>query len=120
MASTSAVHIVDDDDAVRDSMAVLLETHGLEVTTYASAREFLQRTEGVAGCLVTDVEMAETNGLELLRALKARDPDFPVIIVTARAEPGLAAKAVAHGAVAFLEKPFAPHVLLAAIREALA
>jgi len=121
MASSPAVHIIDDDDAVRESMAILLETHGFAVASYDSAEAFLRRhAQSATGCVVTDVQMAETNGLELLRTLKRVDPQLPVIVITARADPALSARAIAHGAVALIEKPFAAQAFLDAIRAALA
>ena len=121
MPPSPAVHIIDDDDAVRESMAILLETYGFAVESYDSARAFLERhADGARGCVVTDVQMAETNGLELLRTLSARDPRLPVIVITARADRGLAARAIAHGAVAFIEKPFAAKALLDAVGTAFA
>jgi two-component system response regulator FixJ len=116
----SAVHIIDDDAAVRDSLAILLETHGLPVATYASAEAFLDAlAAGADGCVVTDVQMPGMNGLVLLAALKAGGHALPVIVVTARSGQTLAAEALAQGAAVLLEKPFAPAALVAAVRDAL-
>jgi len=121
MPPSRTVHIIDDDDAVRESMAILLETHGFAVETCSSAEAFLRRhAQGAMGCVVTDVQMAEMNGLVLLQTLKHVDPDLPVIVITARADRALSAGAIAHGAVAFIEKPFTARALLDAIRAALA
>ncbi len=119
MAPLQAVHIIDDDDAVRDSMAVLLETRGFDVATYASGRAFLAQGE-VAGCVVTDVQMPDMDGLQLLRAFRARTPDVPVLLVTARSRRVLADDAVAHGARAVIEKPFRPDDLVALVQAAMA
>ena len=120
MAPSPAVHIIDDDDAVRNSLAILLETHGLSVATYGSAREFLERRPVAAGCcVVTDVQMAGIDGLDLLRALKSVDEKIPVIVITARAERALAARAMDGGAAAFIEKPFGPEAFVALIRTTL-
>jgi len=116
----SAVHIIDDDDAVRDSLAILLETHGLPVATYASAEAFLDAlTAGANGCVVTDVQMPGMNGLVLLAALKAAGHRLPVIVVTARSGRMMAAEAVDRGAVALIEKPFAPEALVEEVRRRL-
>jgi two-component system response regulator FixJ len=126
MAIPTAVHIIDDDEAVRDSLAILLETRGFEVATYESARAFLEHAVGgVGGCVVTDVQMPEMNGLQLLRAFKARNLTIPVLVVTARSGRALAEEALAQGALAVIEKPFEPdtfvetiHATLAATRRA--
>ncbi|HEY0648367.1 response regulator transcription factor [Phenylobacterium sp.] len=115
-----AVHIIDDDDAVRDSLAVLLEIRGVPVETYASARAFLAAlADGAEGCVVTDVQMPGMNGLELLAALRARGHTLPVIVATARGGRAMAAEAVARGATALIEKPFAPDAFIDAVSEAL-
>jgi len=120
MAPPQAVHIIDDDEAVRDSLAILLETRGFEVATYGSAQAFLDHAEaGVTGCVVTDVQMPEMNGLQLLRAFKARNLHVPVLVVTARSGRALADEALAQGARAVIEKPFAPDAFVAAVQAAL-
>lgn len=114
-----AVHIIDDDEAVRDSLAIMLETRGFEVRTYATAQAFLSQAErGVAGCVITDIQMPEMNGLQLLRAFRARNMHIPVLVVTARASRTLAEEALAQGARAVIEKPFAPETLVRAVQAA--
>ncbi len=114
-----AVHIIDDDEAVRDSLAIMLETRGFEVTTYATAQAFLSQAErGVAGCVITDIQMPEMNGLQLLRAFRAQNMHIPVLVVTARASRTLAEEALAQGARAVIEKPFAPEILVRAVQAA--
>lgn len=121
MAPPSAVHIIDDDDAVRDSLAILLETRGFEVATYESALAFLDfARDGVSGCVVTDVQMPEMNGLQLLRAFRTQNMDVPVLVVTARSGRALAEEAMAQGARAVLEKPFEPDAFVQAVRDAMA
>lgn len=116
-----AVHIIDDDEAVRDSLAVLLELNDLPVETYPSAQAFLDAlAKGAEGCVVTDVQMPDMNGLELLAALRAGGHHLPVIVATARAHRQMAAEAYAHGAQVLLEKPFAPQAFVDAVRGALA
>lgn len=121
MAPAPAVHIIDDDDAVRDSLAVLLEIRGLSVVTYPSAEDFLSAlTDDLSGCVVTDVQMPGMNGLELLAVLRVEGHTLPVVVATARNGQTLAAEAMAQGAVALLEKPFQPEALVAAVNEAMA
>jgi two-component system, LuxR family, response regulator FixJ len=121
MALPPTVHIIDDDDAVRDSLAVLLEIRGMPVVTYASAPAFLAAlVDGAQGCVVTDVQMPEMSGLELLAALKAGGHTLPVIVATARTGRATAAEAMAQGAAALIEKPFAPDAFIETVREALA
>jgi two-component system, LuxR family, response regulator FixJ len=114
------VVVIDDDEAVLDSLRVLLESEGLEVETFERAGAFLERFEsGLPGCLVTDVRMPEMDGLDLLRALSARGPLPPVIVITGHGEVPMAVEAMKLGACDFIEKPFDPYALLASIREAL-
>ncbi|TAJ68911.1 MAG: response regulator [Phenylobacterium sp.] len=121
MAPPLLVHIIDDDDAVRDSLAILLETRGFDVATYATAQAFLDHAEGgIEGCVITDVQMPEMNGLQLLRAFKARHLDVPVLVVTARSGRTLAEEAMAQGARALIEKPFDPDAFVETIRTTLA
>lgn len=121
MALLPPVHIIDDDEAVRDSLAVLLEIRGLDVLTYASASDFLETAQdGVTGCVVTDVQMPEMNGLELLRAFKARGLRVPVLVITARSGRALADEALALGARAVIEKPFEAEAFVEAVQQALA
>lgn len=120
MAPPPAVHIIDDDDAVRDSLAVLLEIRGVPVATYESAEAFLAALAGGAeGCVVTDVQMPGMSGLELLTKVRAEGHALPVIVATARSRRSLAAEAMARGAAALLEKPFTPDDFLAAVEAAL-
>lgn len=114
------VVVIDDDEAVLDSLRMLLEAEGLEVETFERAGAFLQRAEDTRpGCLVTDVRMPEMDGLELLRALSARGPLPPVIVVTGHGEVAMAVQAMKLGARDFIEKPFDPHALLASVQDAL-
>jgi two-component system, LuxR family, response regulator FixJ len=115
------VVVIDDDEAVLDSLEVLLVAEGLTVATYNSARAFLQDHErGPPACLVTDVRMPEMDGLELIAALKRRGPLPPVIVITGHGDVPMAVKTMKLGARDFIEKPFDPSILVAGIREALA
>jgi len=121
MAPLPPVHIIDDDEAVRDSLAILLEIRGLDVATYPSAQAFLERAEaGVSGCVVTDVQMPEMNGIELLRAFRAKNLQVPVLVITARSGRALAEEALSLGARAVIEKPFEADAFVEAVQQALA
>jgi len=117
----SIVHVVDDDEAVRDSMRALLESYGIEVQAYASAREFL--VAGPAqrrGCVLVDLHMPGMGGLELLEALKAQGSRIPVIAITGRSDSILKERATRAGAVTLLEKPVPDEALLSTLMLALA
>ncbi|MFC0219263.1 response regulator FixJ [Pseudochelatococcus lubricantis] len=114
------VHVIDDDESVRDSLSFLLEGMNLTVLTYPSAEAFLeQRPWGLGGCIVTDVRMPGISGIDLLRILKEKGIDLPVIVITGNADIPLAVDAMKIGASDFLEKPFDDETLLAGIRIAL-
>ena len=120
MSETATVVVIDDDEAVLDSLRVLLESEGFDVETFERASIFLQGFDGkLPGCLVTDVRMPEMDGLELLQALSARGPLPPVIVVTGHGDVPMAVQAMKLGARDLLEKPFAPAALIASIRNAL-
>ena len=121
MAERLQVHVVDDDEAVLDSLKFLLESAGFAVRTHASASSFLAAAgEQGDGCVVTDVRMPEMDGLELQRRLARVGNPMPVIVMTGHADVPLAVGAMKSGAVDFLEKPFDDEQLLAAVRNALA
>jgi two-component system response regulator FixJ len=120
MPAEAIVHIIDDDDAVRDSLAFLLTSSGIRAETHASATIFLERFAEVSiGCIVTDIRMPDISGIDLLRQVKERDPALPVIVITGHGDVPLAVEAMRLGAADFLEKPFDDDALLAAIRSAL-
>jgi two-component system, LuxR family, response regulator FixJ len=120
-AEASIVHVIDDDEALRESLVFLLRTAGLEVKSHESATDFL---DGLAaadvGCIVSDVRMPGMTGIDLLRRLKELNIGVPVIVVTGHGDVPLAVEAMKFGAVDFLEKPFDDEVLLASVRAALA
>jgi len=118
--TVATVFIVDDDAAVRDSLAMLLELKGFHTRTYASAEDFLgrYRTEW-AGCLVLDLRMTGMSGLELQTELARRGVRLPVIIVTAHGDVPTARAAFKAGAVDFIEKPVDDEALIAAIAGAM-
>lgn len=115
------VHVIDDDAALRDSLAFLLESAALRAVTYESAGAFLERIAALEpGCVVTDVRMPGMSGLELIATLKAMKIGLPVIVVTGHADVPLAIEAMKAGVHDFIEKPFDDEALLSAIRAALA
>jgi two-component system response regulator FixJ len=111
------VHIIDDDDAIRDSLTFMLEASGHRVRAYDSAESFLDQAGSFEhGWIVTDVRMPGMSGLDLLRTLAARDlPTLPVIVMTGHGDIPLAVEAMKAGAVEFIEKPFEEARLLAAL-----
>jgi two-component system, LuxR family, response regulator FixJ len=118
--SEQIVHLIDDDEAVRVSLSFLLEMNDLPAKTYASALEFLQVAEGISGgCVVTDVRMPEMSGLELIRHLKERGVNLPVVVITGHGDVPLAVEAMRAGVIDFIEKPFEDEVLLRSIRLAM-
>lgn len=117
MSDKATVHIVDDDLAVRQSLAFLLATVGIGVRLYESALGFLNALAGASpGCVVTDVRMPEIGGLELLRRLKAAGSSLPVIVMTGHGDVALAVEAMKAGAVDFIEKPFDDEIFLRAVK----
>jgi len=120
MPSDAVVHVIDDDNAVRDSLEFLLRSARLEVRTYESAAAFLNAMPTLkSGCVITDVRMPEISGIDLLRRLREFKITVPVIVMTGHGDVPLAVEAMKIGAVDFLEKPFDDEVLLAAVRSAL-
>jgi two-component system response regulator FixJ len=121
MSSDLVVHVIDDDEAVRDSISFLLKSARLKVQTYDSAVAFLKALPNIAdGCIVTDIRMPQIDGLELLRRLKRANVGQAVIVITAHGDVPMAVEAMKEGAVDFLEKPFEDEVLLSSVRSALA
>lgn len=120
MPAEPLVHIIDDDDAMRDSLEFLFQTADLPVRTYDSAVGFLRaNAEGTVGCVVTDVRMPEMSGLDLVRELTRRSAGLQVIVITGHGDVPLAVEAMKAGARDFLEKPFDDERLLAIVRGAL-
>ncbi len=116
----AVVHIIDDDGAVRDSLALLLDSAGIAVRTYDSATAFLALARGLgAGCVLTDVRMPDLDGLALQRRLAGAGVTLPVIVMTGHADVPIAVAALKAGALDFLEKPFDDARLIDAVRSAL-
>lgn len=120
MPDSNLVHVIDDDDAVRDSLSFLLRTANFKVATHHSATQFLETlTRDFVGCVITDVRMPEMSGIELLRHLRERACNIPVIVMTGHGDIQLAVQAMKAGALDFLEKPFDDERVLAAVRSAI-
>ena len=114
------IHIVDDDEAIRQSVGFMLRRAGHFVETYSSGIAFLKATtRATQGCVLLDVRMPEIDGLEVQARLGAQGIMLPVIMLTGHGDVTLAVRAVKAGAIEFLEKPFERSVLLQAIDEAL-
>ena len=120
MSDRPPIHIVDDDEAARESLSFLLGAAGHAVKTFDSAGAFLKALAGMAvSCVVTDIRMPGIDGLELMRRLTAEGHRFPVIMITGHGDVPLAVEAMKLGAFDFLEKPFDDDTMIAAINAAL-
>ena len=119
MTAEPTVYVIDDDAAVRDSTAFLLETADLKVRTYESAEMFLAEPDRTPGCIITDVRMPGIGGLELARRIRDSGSSEPVIVITGHADVPLAIEAMRAGVVDFVEKPFDDEVLLGSIKRVL-
>ena len=120
MPFESTVHVIDDDEALRDSLAFLLRTARLDVQSYPSAMAFLEALpEANLSCVITDVRMPGMSGIDLLRRLRERKISVPVIVITGHGDIPLAVEAMRIGAIDFLEKPFDDEVLIASVKTAL-
>ena len=113
------VHIVDDEEPVRKSLAFLLATAGFTVRLHESATAFLAAAASIReACLVTDLRMPDMSGVDLLRQLQARKIRLPAIVITGHGDVPMAVEAMKAGALDFIEKPFDDDVLIAAIKRA--
>jgi two-component system response regulator FixJ len=120
MSHRGKVYVIDDDDAMRDSLDFLLGSADFHVTLFESALNFLDALPGIDfGCVVSDVRMPGIDGIELLKRLKAGRSMFPVVIMTGHGDVPLAVEAMKLGAVDFLEKPFEDDCLIGMIDAAL-
>ena len=107
MTTKGHVYVIDDDEAMRDSLHFLLDSSGFGVTLFDDAQAFLDVLPGLAfGCVVSDVRMPGIDGIELLKRMKAQQSPFPILIMTGHGDVPLAVEAMKLGAVDFLEKPF--------------
>lgn len=113
-AARKTILVVDDDEAVRDSLAALLELE-FSVKTFASCQDFLESAPGDAICLILDVHLPGMGGLDLLEALKRRKVWLPAVLITGRCDDSIRKRAKALGAAALLEKPVSFEELKSAI-----
>lgn len=120
MAAIAHVCIIDDDEGIRDSIRMLLETADFAVRDYASAHDFLADDVFGASCVITDLLMPTMDGLALQRELSRRRHDLPVVMISGHGRVDIAVRAMKAGAVDFLEKPFKTETLLESIRRAIA
>ena len=113
------VHIVDDEEAVRNSLAFLLATNGFATRIHESAVAFLAVAANISnGCLITDLRMPDLDGVELLRRLKERNAMLPTIVISGHGDVQMAVEAMKNGALDFIEKPFSDDILISAIERA--
>ena len=119
MAARGKVYVIDDDEAMRDSLNFLLDAADFDVTLFESAQHFFDGLPSDFGCVVSDIRMPGIDGIELLQRLKASHSSFPVLIMTGHGDVPLAVEAMKLGAVDFLEKPFEDDRLIGMIDSAL-
>ncbi|MDE2469293.1 MAG: response regulator, partial [Bradyrhizobium sp.] len=120
MSDQIVIHVIDDDAAMRDSLAFLLDVNGFESQVYESADAFLKGTSvDLVRCVISDIRMPGMTGVDLVRKLKSGGSACPVILITGHGDVALAVEAMKAGAVDFIEKPFDDEALLGAIRSAL-
>ena len=119
MSDDALVFIVDDDEAVRQSTAWLIESIGLNVRTFISADEFLENYRNESGCIVMDVRMPGMSGLEAQEEMQQRGINLPLIFITGHGDVPMAVRALKRGAFDFIEKPFNDQLLLDAVQRGL-
>ena len=116
----ATVFVVDDDDAVRTSLRLLLKSVGLPVETFGAAQEFVDAFDAErAGCLVLDIRMPGMSGLELQQRLNEMHAIIPIVFITGHGDVPMAVEAMQHGAVDFIQKPFRDQDLIDRINQAL-
>ena len=114
-AAPCSVFVVDDDDAVRDSLKTLLELQSFKVETFETCQEFLHANTSSADCLVLDIHLPGMSGFELMEAMRRAKRHLPTILITARCDNAIRERAKALGVVALLEKPIEFNGLMGAI-----
>lgn len=117
MANDPTIHVIDDDEAMRDSLAFLLDVNGFAVRVYSSASSFLGALPERPACVLTDIRMPDMTGLELVRHLRQAGHWHPVIAMTGHGDIALAVEAMKAGVIDFIEKPFTDEALIAAVQE---
>ncbi len=121
-AILAKIHVVDDEQSVRRSLAALFRSARIPAETYPDAIAFLDalpRINASHGCVVTDVRMPRMDGIQLLRELRSRGVALPVVLMTGHGDISMAVRAMKAGALDFIEKPFAAETMLDAVRRAL-
>jgi FixJ family two-component response regulator len=116
----TAVSIVEDDDSLRLALIGLVRSAGYEARGFASAEEYLALQDGRCACVITDLHMPGIDGIEMMLKLREMSYFVPAIMITARAEPTIEARAFAAGALCVLRKPFEAEALLDCLQKALA
>ncbi|HYA28783.1 MAG TPA: response regulator [Acidobacteriota bacterium] len=120
MAGENIIHVVEDDQPMRDSLVALLEEAGYTVRAYARAEDLLARGTAIeSGCVVSDVRMPGMDGLTLLRRIRGSGSALPLMLITGHGDISMAVAAMKAGAVDFLEKPFEADALLSAVETAM-
>ena len=118
--TSELIAIIDDDEAMQDSLRDLMEAAGLVARCFGSAEEFLESDLHTrAACLILDIHMPKMSGLQLQAELKEEDSNIPIIFITAHGDARMRIRAMREGAVEFLAKPFDHHLLLKTVRAAL-
>jgi FixJ family two-component response regulator len=118
--TSKLIAIIDDDEAMQDSLRDLMEAAGLVAQCFGSAEEFLESDlRRHAACLILDVRMPKMSGLQLQARLKEEECNIPIIFITAHGDARMRIRAMREGAVEFLAKPFDHHLLLKRVRAAL-
>ena len=121
MTDAPVVHVVDDDESARESLAFLLESADFDVVTYASAPAFLDALpDAKPGVVITDVRMPEMSGQDLVARLSALKIKMPIVMITGHGDIPMAVEAMRSGVVDFLEKPFSESRMLDALKRAFA
>lgn len=120
MSAEVVVHIIDDEEMVRNSLAFLLSISGHAVRVHDSATSFLQQAKGLSNaCLITDLRMPDMGGVELLKRLRCKNIRIPSIVITGHGDVAMAVEAMKAGAIDFLEKPFEDEVIIRAVARAM-
>jgi two-component system, LuxR family, response regulator FixJ len=121
VTAPGVVYVVDDDEAVRDSLCLLIELHGFEARSFERPEAFAKAFKRPpAGCVVLDQHFPGTSGIDFLASPLGRAIDLPVILLTGRGDDGIRARAVGLGVFAYFDKPVADHLLLGSIARAVA